>query len=193
MGHTSAVSYDQARRRHHALRLAILSTVDLLCDRGAIAPICARLVEETPRVAQAEVGALVWTACRWSELNTIDWLHTARTGEVFLSMPKVREQRRAPAAPLEYLPQWEAITDATTLPHHSRKVVSHHLHVAFGRMEIRPPAGIKPGTHSVRHLTATAMNAEGADLEEISDRLGHQNPESTRRYIHSIPDWRPGS
>ena len=38
------------------------------------------------------------------------------------------------------------------------------------------------GPHALRHACATHLLAQGLSLKEIGDHLGHQSPESTRRY-----------
>ncbi len=46
-------------------------------------------------------------------------------------------------------------------------------------------AGFDPrpiGIHSLRHSTAHALDAAGADLEQIQHRLGHKNPSTTQIY-----------
>jgi len=181
------------RRRYASLRLALVRTVQQLAAEGTIPAVVRHVWEQVPRYARAEAGALVWTTCRWGELRTIDWGYTASEGRVWVSMPKVGEMRQAPRVPAASRTIWERVEHPVTLPMRSRRKVAEAIRQAIRSAELRAPRGIKSGTHAVRHLTASALAAEGEDVEEIATRLGHASTESTRQYIHPMQEWRPAS
>lgn len=56
---------------------------------------------------------------------------------------------------------------------------------------LRDAHGDRPGIHSARHTHASWLIAQGAPLEFVQERLGHEEYATTRKfYIHLVPDVR---
>jgi site-specific recombinase XerD len=80
------------------------------------------------------------------------------------------ENRRLPGAPLSA----EAVS----------RLLSEHMHAV----------GVQESGHALRHSGATAAltAAEGANLEEVRELLGHHSDQPTRRYVSGYP-WQVAS
>ena len=42
--------------------------------------------------------------------------------------------------------------------------------------------------HDLRHAHASWLLAGGADLKSVMDRMGHAQIQTTRKYLHTMPD-----
>lgn len=59
---------------------------------------------------------------------------------------------------------------------------------AKGRAGVEKVGGI----HSLRHAYATHQLEAGVAVHRLQHLLGHQNLQSTLRYVHWVPEWRRG-
>ena len=60
----------------------------------------------------------------------------------------------------------------------------------FGEAKQRAQVKKYGGIHSLRHAYATHQLAAGLPVTQLQQQLGHQNIQSTLRYVHWIPDYR---
>lgn len=182
-------SFYQTRARHTRLRQALKRMVTAARPSDGIPEPCRQLLMAAPRVGKAELGALILAACRWSELATIDWSHLVQHRSAIVSQPKTESTKRITVPHRVGREILEHVRTPVQLPLHSRKRVQSCIEKAFHDSPIAPPRGVKRGTHAVRHLTASALHWSGWEREEIADRLGHHDPDSTTAYIHTKEDW----
>jgi integrase len=132
---------------------------------------------------------------RTMKLSNIDWkrrlitLNQHKTGS-YLELPIIQEVL---LAMLDYVKNGRP---NTTNPHifikqRSPQVpYSNNNHFANFISEYFEKAGVptgdkRSGLHSMRHSLATSLLAEGVQINEIADILGHASPQSTTRYLWS--------
>jgi len=132
---------------------------------------------------------------RTMTFSNIDWkrrlitLNQHKTG-YYLELPIIQEVL---LAMLDYVKNGRP---NTTNPHifikqRSPQVpYSNNNHFANFISEYFEKAGVptedkRSGLHSMRHSLATSLLAEGVQINEIADILGHASPQSTTRYLWS--------
>jgi site-specific recombinase XerD len=54
--------------------------------------------------------------------------------------------------------------------------------------KVKDNTGVRIHPHSTRHVYATKLLDEGADITEIQELLGHENINTTRIYTHGNPN-----
>lgn len=193
MSNATVHEFYRTRARHAKLRKALNHIVTRSRTSDGIPDICRKLQRAAPQVGAAELGALILAACRWGEIETIDWACVVRHQYAFVTQKKTESRRRFKLPPHIDESVLHRVETPVHLPLHSRKRVQSCIRRAMRAINLRPPVGIKSGTHIVRHLTATGLADAGWKTEDIADRLGHHDHESTRHYIHATAAWRTAS
>lgn len=186
-------THSTARRRYAQLRRALRETVHVLHDQGKIPDPVADIALRVREYVAAETCAMAWTCARWGELPSIDWARAKEMRPPMVTMTKVRDTRYAPAPPTETRDQWRRVALPVALPHRSRRTVAQAILTRMEDIGLWPPRRTKRGTHSLRHLTASAMEWRGDDRDAIMRRLGHAEASTTAAYIHRKEEWRPPS
>lgn len=193
MGSATVNDFYRERARHSKLRKALSHVVSRSRTSDGIPDVCRRLHRRAPLVGSAELGALILAACRWGEIETIDWACLTRHRYAFVTQKKTETRRRIKVPPQIDHAALRRVKTPVHLPLHSRKRVQSCIRKGMRAINLRPPIGIKSGTHIVRHLTATGLADAGWQIEDIADRLGHHDEESSRHYIHATAAWRTAS
>lgn len=172
-----------------------------------------RLFAQVPEPYQPFVLLLFGTGLRWSEATALQvrdiseahetlrvaraWKKEARPNKGFkIGPPKSKKSRRTIALPAEVLAAIHPLLDRKggewlfTTP--GRGVVIRHNNF-YNRIWISAceRAGLdpRPRIHDARHTHASWLLSQGARLEVVQDRLGHEDYNTTRRiYGHLQPD-----
>lgn len=175
------------------LRQVLIQVVGRSNEADGIPACCRQLLLHAPRIGCAEIAALIWSACRWGELQSLDWASVKAHRSCYVTQTKVQSSRRIriPAdVPDDVL---QRLRLPVALPWHSRKRVAQSIRIALEEMGKAPPPGVKAGAHLVRHLTASGLSWAGWDQRNIASRLGHHETDSTAAYIHTRAEWQPAS
>ena len=132
---------------------------------------------------------------RTMKLSNIDWKHRL----IILNQYKTKRHLELPLiqevllAMLDYLKNGRP---TTIDPHIFIRQRSPHVHYCennhftdkitqyFKKAEV-PTENKRSGLHSMRHSLATALLADGVQINDIADILGHASPQSTNVYIWS--------
>jgi len=181
--------HDVHRIQRARLRAAVERSVRKQRERGAVPGPAAKLVERVAKHVTPEVGLLVWTACRWGELQTLDVGRLQDNRQAWIWQSKVGAWRSTPRLTTGEAERWRSVADDIQIPDQSRKRVSRWIRRALRGMGWQPPRSVLAGTHLVRHVTASALAWRGWDVGEIADRLGHSDTQTTTEYIHSAAAW----
>lgn len=180
----------RAEARYKLLRSALIRSVVHAEPPRPIPEPIRNMVLAAPRFAAGEIAAMALVCCRWGELPTIDWAHVKRYQRGRVTMPKVGRTRKFQLPEGVGRSAWRAVRVPVLLPFRSREQAARGVRTALKWMDMRPPRGVKSGTHLVRHLTASAMHWAGCPVEAIASRLGHAVESSTAAYIHNRAAWR---
>ena len=132
---------------------------------------------------------------RTMKFSNIDWKHRL----IIINQYKTKRHLELPLIQEVLLAMLDYIKNGrptTTDPHIFIRQRSPHIHYSennrftnkiskyFKKAEI-PTENKRSGLHSMRHSLATALLADGVQINDIADILGHASPQSTTVYIWS--------
>lgn len=187
----SSCIVSRAKRRHRGralLRRAAVSTVAALRRDGKISPWSAEVVTLCADWSRAECALLAWTVARWSELSTLDPLRCATGSAVYISCGKTQSTRRLDPVPEETREHWADVPVGIVPAQISADTARHQIRLAADAAGVRRLPRAQDSTHIFRHLRASWRVAQGWSLDAVACEIGHASTDSTRHYVHALPD-----
>jgi len=147
-------------------------------------PATRRILEALQDLSFVPAFLLAHCCCRYSELNQIHFRHIQLFSGIEIRSTKSDNIKYVPALhryDARYLSGLSSNTKIQIVTYDQLKL---DLKQAIKSAKIPKVKGILDSTHIFRHIAASDMFDRGCDLSSISDRLGHDSNDTSKKYIH---------
>jgi len=142
------------------------------------------ILEFVPHLCFVPCFLLAYTCCRVGELKQINISDLLQGKSIKIKSSKSKHIRSVPALPIFNPILLRSIDPKTMIIVVSYDHLKNSIRQAKKRGNLPSIENILDLTHIFRHYTATWMNDHGFHIDYISEKLGHLNTETTRKYIH---------
>jgi integron integrase len=129
---------------------------------------------------------------RQIESMRVLWKHDVANGMNGVSLPKAYG-RKSPRSHLDFSWYYLFCADNVSKCPVSGRLLRHHRHMGHIGTQIKEAslrAGIPKNitSHCLRHSHATHSLEQGVPLHHVQARMGHNDTETTKRYLHATVD-----
>lgn len=142
------------------------------------------ILSYVPQLCFVPCFLLSYACCRVGELNQIKTNNIRLRKSFKIKSTKSKHIKLVPALP-DFKPDLRLSVDPKTmLVVVSYDHLKNSIRQAKKRADLPSIDNILDLTHIFRHYQASFMARSGHELDEISEKLGHLNNETTLKYIH---------
>lgn len=142
------------------------------------------ILEYIPHLCFVPCFFLAYTCCRVGELKQIKMSNILHNKPFEIKSSKSKHIKQIPGLPDYNITLRQSLDQKTMIIVVSYDHLKNAIRQSKKRANLEPIENILDLTHIFRHYTATFMFNKGHSLDEISNKLGHLNHDTTLKYIH---------